>query len=120
MLSNMTSGGYIEQLELEIAAHCDDGTMPANSAILRWVKVAEDLSNASGFDGELFVAQTMKDRATEAGFVDVTQRRFKVPLWGWPSDPKQKELGDFYEQWWRTGMNGWIMAPATRYMGVCC
>jgi hypothetical protein len=36
----------------------------------------------------------------------------------WSSDERMKNIGKFYLQFWREGMEGWIMAIATRYLGV--
>ena len=55
---------------------------------------------------------------SEAGFVDVVEKRFKWPIGPWSSDAKLKEIGRWNLLNWEEGMEGWCMAPYTRVLGV--
>jgi len=35
----------------------------------------------------------MRDLMLKVGFIDVVERRIKVPLHGWPANPHQKQMG---------------------------
>lgn len=54
----------------------------------------------------------------EAGFVDVVEKRFKWPIGPWSSDPRLKEIGRWNLLNWEEGMEGWVIAPYTRVLGV--
>jgi hypothetical protein len=112
----MVSGGYIEQVELDIHPKCDDGTLPADSILYRWNNIAKDWTRATG--KTFFVANEVKRQIAQAGFVDVVEQVFRLPLGPWGSDERLKTIGRFHQQFWREGMEGWVMAIATRYLGV--
>ena len=60
----------------------------------------------------------MKDQITAAGFVDVTEIRFKWPVGPWSNDQKLKDLGRWNMHMWEQGLEGWTLALLTRYMHV--
>jgi hypothetical protein len=54
----------------------------------------------------------------KAGFVDVVERRFKVPIGGWPADPRLQQLGLYNRLQWAEGIEGWSMYLLTNVLGV--
>lgn len=112
----MESGGYIEQVEPDIQPRSDDGSLPTDSILFQWNTVARDWNQATG--KTFFVANEVKQQMAEAGFVDVVEKIFKLPLGPWSSDERFKTLGRHYQQFWRAGMEGWVMAIATRHLRV--
>ena len=60
----------------------------------------------------------MKDQITAAGFVDVTEVRFKWPVGPWSNDQKLKDLGRWNMHMWEQGLEGWTLALLTRVMRV--
>lgn len=112
----MASGGYIEQVELDIQPKSEDGTLPADSILFEWNTIARNWTKATG--KTFFVANEQKQRIAEAGFVNVVERIFKWPLGPWSSDERFKTIGRFYQSFWREGIEGWVMAIATRHLGA--
>jgi hypothetical protein len=112
----MVSGGYIEQVELDIQPKSEDGSLPADSVLFQWINIARDWARATG--KTFFVANEVKQQIADAGFVDVVEQIFKVPLGQWSSDEHSRAIGRFYQQFWREGMEGWVMAIATRCLGA--
>ena len=112
----MASGGYIEQVEIDIQPKSEDGSLPADSILFQWNSVARDWARATG--KTFFVANEVKQQIADAGFVEVVEQIFKVPLGTWSSDERCNQIGRFYEQLWREGMEGWVMAIATRCLGA--
>lgn len=112
----MISGGYIEQVELDIQPKSEDGSLPADSILFQWNTVARDWARATG--KTFLVANELKRQIADAGFVDVVEQVFKLPLGTWSSDERFRNIGRFYQQFWREGMEGWVMAIATRYLGA--
>jgi hypothetical protein len=60
----------------------------------------------------------MAGHIADAGFVDVVERRFKWPIGPWSSDSRLKEIGRWNLLNWEEGMEGWVIAPYTRVLGV--
>jgi hypothetical protein len=112
----MASGGYIEQVELNIEPKSDDGSLAADSILFEWNTVGRNWTRATG--KTFYVANEVKQQIARAGFVDVVEQIFKLPLGPWSSDERFKNIGRFYQQFWREGMEGWVMAIATRCLGA--
>lgn len=113
---NLDPGGYIQQIEIEIVARCDDDTFTEDSYFHELDAIAQRFNTTTGKD--FTIANQMKHNIQEAGFVDVVQRRYKLPLGAWSSNRLYREVGKWFEAYWRTGMQGWLMAPLTRFEGV--
>ena len=69
---------------------CDDNSLPANSAIKKWV---DTIVKASTDAGHPMVAASYKSLLEAAGFVNVVDVKYKWPQNRWPKDPKLKEIG---------------------------
>ncbi|KAF2138338.1 uncharacterized protein K452DRAFT_328879 [Aplosporella prunicola CBS 121167] len=107
--------GYLEQLEFDV----------------RFESEPDDEADKALFDrlGDLFVeagvrmeksfkiAENMRARIEEAGFVDVVERRFMWPIGTWHADERLKEIGHWNMRNWENGMEGWILALLTRTLG---
>jgi hypothetical protein len=115
MSRNLEPGGYVQQIEIEIKPQCDDGTLPANNIFQRCADIAKELS---GGGPAFIITGNIRPQMEAAGFVDIVERRYKVPLGPWSSNPIYQDLGYYFEMFWRTGCHGWLMGPATRALGV--
>ena len=112
----MNSGGWIEQLEVEINALSDDDSALPNSKIKELCELTKEMGLRSGRD--FHISGRMKQKIEQAGFVDVQERKLKLPLGSWATDPNLKDVGRFYERFYKTGLQGWLMHICTRALGV--
>ena len=112
----MESGGYIEQTEVEIQPLCDDRSGVSTSHIQQAADTAAKLSEAWG--QEFNITRDMKRMIVEAGFEDVQEFRYKLPLGPWATDVKAREIGNRFEYYYKTGLQGWMMKPCTQALGV--
>lgn len=112
----MNSGGWIEHLEFEIDAQCDDNSVPPDSKVKELCTYTNQMGLASGRD--LHVSRSMKQMIEEAGFVEVREEKIKLPIGSWATDPKMKDVGRFFERYYKTGLQGWLLQICTRTMGV--
>lgn len=115
--SHLVPGGYIEQAEFGLKAFCDDGTLKPDSVLHKYHEYCTAAS--ANMKKDLTIAGSVKDSIVAAGFADVVEHRFKVPLGPWSSNPRMKEIGRWYRDFWEIGMEGWWMAIGTRFLGVC-
>jgi hypothetical protein len=113
----MQPGAYIEQIEVEINARCDDDTRNPDSYIEKLANLSKDMGQAHGVDFR--IAENMSSFMSEAGFTDIKEAKYKLPLGWWSADPRYKEIGKFYERYFKTGLQGWLMHILTKTMGVC-
>lgn len=81
-----------------------------------WSKTFID---ASEMIGKSFnVIEQQKERITRAGFIDVHEKKYKLPVGGWSSDPKLKELGQWNFLFCLQGLEGWALFLLTEVMKV--
>lgn len=111
----LETDGYLEVHDIDMVIKCDDGTLPTNSALVRWHNYMHDAATKAGFplDAISHVPQMMKD----AGFVDVVAIPHKWPINTWPKDRKFKELGKWVSENFNWGAESMSLALFTRALG---
>lgn len=113
---HLAPGGYIEQVETDIIHHSDDGSM-------RNTKIEEagilSAKSAAHFGKQFDIVKGMKEKMIKAGFVDVTEHRFKLPVGPWPKDKHLKTVGRYQRLVWEESLEMWVMLLWTRFLGVC-
>jgi hypothetical protein len=56
----------------------------------------------------------------EAGYINVIEKLYKLPVGRWPADPRMKELGMWFRAYFEDGMEGYAIALLTRVLNVSC
>ncbi|TGZ77945.1 S-adenosyl-L-methionine-dependent methyltransferase [Ascodesmis nigricans] len=93
MFDFLNPGGYVEMSEHDMNPyHCDDGTVPEDSAILRWARLTAAEMAKAGLCPH-YTVDDYQRMLTDAGFEIVKTLTFKVPGGGWPKDKKMKHIG---------------------------
>ncbi|KAL2133618.1 hypothetical protein VTI74DRAFT_2020 [Chaetomium olivicolor] len=88
---HLQPGGYIEVCDILYPMACDDGTLPDDSALQKWVRLV--LEGTRRIGAPLDSALHYKQQLIDAGFQNVHEVKYKWPLNTWPKDKKHKELG---------------------------
>ncbi|EME42851.1 hypothetical protein DOTSEDRAFT_131895 [Dothistroma septosporum NZE10] len=110
---NLKSGGWIEQVELDVRVMSDDDSLPKDSLLAGW---GQNFLGCSERSGKLLSTQTtMAGRITAAGFVNLQDDLFKCPLGSWPKDVRLKEAGRVNFHHWSSGLDGWAMWLLTKH-----
>ncbi|KAH7326085.1 methyltransferase domain-containing protein [Stachybotrys elegans] len=100
----LSPGGWFESQEFDCLLTSDDGTLRPDSAMSRWM---HDMLNAAQVsDRPFMMAAHVKQAYLEAGFVDVHERVFKMPINPWPKDERLKELGRMWHRNMTQGLSG--------------
>ncbi|KAL1987703.1 hypothetical protein VTN96DRAFT_2543 [Rasamsonia emersonii] len=90
-LEHLRPGGYFEAVEHTAWAWSDDGTLKDDSPYMQYIRWLNEASEKSG--RRINIAPELKQWMIDAGFEDVTEKVYMVPLGPWPKDPKLKEVG---------------------------
>lgn len=114
-LEHLQPGGYIEQVETGVVHKSDDGSLE-NTTLNDAGVLALDASFK--FGKSLNTVEEMKDGMIKAGFIDVTERFFKLPIGPWPKDQRLKALGRYQRLVWDESIEMWMMMFLTKVMGV--
>ena len=108
-------GGWMESQEIMTRVYCDDDTMSPGFPLVDWCD-SLDLA-AMQFGKPLRIANKLKKWYIEAGFEDVQEQVFRVPMNPWPKDPHLREIGRVAELNMLDGVQGFSLASLHRVMG---
>ncbi|PKS08413.1 hypothetical protein jhhlp_005124 [Lomentospora prolificans] len=86
-------GGYFESFDAAPWFDSDDGTVTEKSALAQWGKLFVEGGKKIGRTFTMVDDGTQRKGMEEAGYVEIEERNFKVPMGKWPKDPKLKQLG---------------------------
>ncbi|EKG20592.1 Methyltransferase type 11 [Macrophomina phaseolina MS6] len=112
--ANLKPGGWIEVQEYEGRLASDDGSLERAPFLKRWEAVMDEAS--SKFGKRFDVAEQQKRFLEDAGFVDVRDDVYKVPIGTWPKDLKLKELGRFQREQMVLCVEPFTLALLTRVL----
>ncbi|KAL2120466.1 hypothetical protein VTJ04DRAFT_4493 [Mycothermus thermophilus] len=115
ILRILRPGGWCQMVEIYFNAQSDNGTLTDNHALRVWSR------------SYMQSIQPMKDpRAplrlqtwmTQAGFVEVESRMLTLPLSGWPTDPREKELGEANRPNVQRLLSSLVVFPFAHYLNM--
>ncbi|PUU83403.1 S-adenosyl-L-methionine-dependent methyltransferase [Tuber borchii] len=75
-------GGWLECQEVEATIRCDDATLLPDSALVKWGRLFHQAAESYG--RSVVAAVGLADWMEDAGYVNVTNRCFKLPNNPWP------------------------------------
>ncbi|KAH0551063.1 hypothetical protein GP486_007587 [Trichoglossum hirsutum] len=108
-------GGWMESQDFMSTVYCDDDTMKSDWPFAEWTRYGDE---AAMFLGRpLRIANKFKRWYKEAGFVDVHEEVFKIPLNPWPKDPHYKYIGRVNEMNWLDGIQAFTLGAFHRALG---
>lgn len=105
--SHLQPGAYFEQVEMSVVLKSDDGTVEPDSIFDEWGKISVLLGDK--FGKSLRVVDEAKGNMEAAGFMNVVEHRWKLPVGGWPADKRFKEIGQYNRIHWDQGIEGWCI-----------
>jgi SAM-dependent methyltransferase len=113
--TNLIPGGYLHSLEMSIQFKSDDGTLTPDHVLSQWSDIFHEASNR--FGKSFYEVWNLSKYAREVGFVDIVENVYKVPVNGWPADPRMKEIGRWNYLHCTQGAEGWGLFLLTKVMG---
>ncbi|KAI9863974.1 MAG: hypothetical protein M1824_006012 [Vezdaea acicularis] len=108
-------GGWTELVEFHVIPSSYDASLPQPSQIMELYNVLAVAAGRVGID--LAVSTKFKGLMEQAGYANVREEVFDLPLGGWPKDPRLKEIGVFQRVQMVEGLQGIAMGLLTRVMG---
>ncbi|KAF5969528.1 methyltransferase [Fusarium coicis] len=110
-------GGYIESHEALSRMDCDDGSITEKSAMHQWGKFFIEGGQKIGRSFTIVEDGVQRSAMEKAGFVNLEERDFKVPIGGWPRDPKMKEIGKYAQATLEQDIEGYVLFMANTVEG---
>ncbi|KAK1545784.1 UMTA [Colletotrichum paranaense] len=92
---HLIPGGYIEvnELDLEDYSQALGDNLPRDHVYRRWAKIMFESMDRLGKTGKQTRDHGIANGMRNAGFVDIVEKSWPIPIGGWASDPKLKEVG---------------------------
>ena len=99
-------GGWVESLEVEVDYVSDDGTVKPDSAMAMWGRMCREAGPKMGRPFTILRDRLQRKGMEEAGFTNIHEVDRKVPMGGWPLDPKLAEVGRFVQLGFENDLEG--------------
>ncbi|PGH35078.1 hypothetical protein GX50_02109 [[Emmonsia] crescens] len=112
--NKLKPGGWIEIQELYYQAHCDDDSMPDNYAFAKWLRLMKEA--LAKFSVDLSPIKH-PSYIRDAGFTNINEQVFKVPIGTWPKSKPLKKIGLYNRYLISDGLQGDSMKPFTKALG---
>ena len=107
-------GGMVEFVDYDLEYRCDDGTLD-NRVLKTW---SEDLRRAGRMIGrESSPGAKSKAWLQEAGFTNVVEKVYSLPIGTWPADPKLKQIGGWNSVMLSQGAEGFTLRLFIKVLG---
>ncbi|KAF6808609.1 UMTA protein [Colletotrichum musicola] len=120
IFDNLNPGGYFEikDIDIEYRSQALGDDLPEDHIFRRWGKVFYEAADRLGKSlwqsrGKDRIAGALRD----AGFVDVFQKTYPVPIGAWPKDPTLREVGICNLEFQDQSLEGFSMFMLTQIMG---
>ncbi|KAF1916540.1 S-adenosyl-L-methionine-dependent methyltransferase [Ampelomyces quisqualis] len=114
---HLAPGGWVEHLEFAIRTNADPHSARPADQILTAFSTSIINAGAEKTGMSFTIHGEMARLMRCAGFVDVHEEPFIWPIGAWPKDAHLKLLGRWGERNWSEGIEGWVMALYTRFLG---
>jgi len=109
-------GGWFETCDENIDIYAEDGTMPDDFPVKIW---CEKVRRGCDLMGKTAVVQPhIEEWMQNAGFVNIKQKLYKVPIGTWPKNKEQKKIGALNLLNMLMGADGFTLAIYTRLLKI--
>jgi trans-aconitate methyltransferase len=86
-------GGWFEHVERTCRLQSDYVALTDDHPFNKWAELSYGAGEKTGRSFAIAEGHQMKEYMEKAGFVDVHERKIKMPMHGWPKDPNLKNAG---------------------------
>ncbi|RKL50866.1 hypothetical protein BFJ72_g319 [Fusarium proliferatum] len=90
-------GGYIESHEASPCIGSDDNSVSEDSAMGQWGKIFMEGGRRLQRPFSVLEDNVQVESMNEVGFINIEEEEIKVPIGGWPEDPRLKEAGQYFQ-----------------------
>jgi len=106
----------MEDLEFSIEFKSDDDSIGYDHIMAQWSRIFLEAGEKMG--KTFRIADRAKEHCMSAGFVNVAEKKFKMPIGPWSRDPKFKTIGSYNLLYCVEGLEGFALFILSKIMGV--
>lgn len=108
-------GGWLECQEMDEYWYSDDGSLAPDAPLVLWGKDLVEAGERS--KRSLTAAASLRLWFEAAGFIDVREIVYKLPINGWARDLRLKKVGDMWQLNLQSGLQAFTYAYMHRVLG---
>lgn len=117
VFKHLKPGGWFEDVEMDVLIESDHVEIPPHHIFREWAEMFYSGGEKLGRSFTIAKGHFLRDLMIETGFVDVVEKKVKIPLHGWPKDPKLKQAGLLAQHALDQSLEGFSMFMLTRVHG---
>ena len=106
----------MEDLEFSIEFKSDDDSIGYDHIMAKWSRIFLEAGERMG--KTFRIADRAKEYLTAAGFINVVEKKYKMPIGNWSRDPKFKTIGLYNLLYCVQGLEGFALFILSKIMGV--
>lgn len=91
--ANIKPGGWVEFQDFDLTYYSEDGTLKEDGPTNKWQTLLHSACRTIGRDPT--PGPQLQKWVEEAGFENITEQRFTVPIGAWPRDKQLKDVGRY-------------------------
>ncbi|KAK3353957.1 S-adenosyl-L-methionine-dependent methyltransferase [Lasiosphaeria hispida] len=111
-------GGWFQHIEPNIELRVDNPDVPfgEDHVFNQWAKLFYDAGDVIGHTFRVN-EESMVKYARDAGFAEITHKKFKMPHSPWPKDKRLKEMGRYTGLYMNLSLDGFALYPIGQILG---
>ncbi|KAF6812104.1 methyltransferase domain-containing protein [Colletotrichum plurivorum] len=110
-------GGWVQNLEFDVRVQSDHVELPPDHIFHEWTRIFDQGGAKMGRSFSIARDHTMKRNMQAAGFVEVTEKKIKVPIHGWPRDERLQHAGLLIQMAFDQSLEGFGTFIMTQILG---
>ncbi|KAF4999055.1 hypothetical protein FDECE_11614 [Fusarium decemcellulare] len=115
--SRCKPGGWVQSCEIDPTFYSDDGTVDDDYALQTWNRLAIEGGKKLGRSFCIVDEGLQAPSIRSAGFIDIQEANYKVPVGSWAKDPKLQEVGQFLRSTMENDAEGYTIMLWNQVMG---
>ena len=116
-LRHLKPSGWIQCLELDVLMQSDHVDLPSDHVYSRFADIFHVGGEKMGRTFDITKGHNMRDYVEKAGFVNIVEKKIKVPIHGWAKDPHLKKMGYLSLAALDQGLEGYALLICTEVLG---
>ncbi|KAL2004086.1 hypothetical protein VTN02DRAFT_306 [Thermoascus thermophilus] len=114
---NLKPGGWVEFVETNEMPYSEDNSESADNHVIQMLKLLAQACNK--IERPLGPGPSLRGWVEDAGFTNISEEVFKMPIGTWPKDRRLKEIGALMTLDIAEGVEGFTLVPFIEVLGWC-
>ncbi|KAH6989177.1 S-adenosyl-L-methionine-dependent methyltransferase [Ilyonectria sp. MPI-CAGE-AT-0026] len=112
-------GGWVENTEIDLETRSENPKVSGDEGHIfkKWRNLFWEAGEKINRTFKIARDNQMENKMREAGFVDIQHHQWKVPIGGWPRDPKLKQIGLYNGMFIDQSLDGFAVFPIGEILG---